>query len=230
MKKYQMLAVALLATCSIVSAEETVSVTGSVSVTATSSPAVKPRMENVPVRAMIKEERKEMIQNNVKERVELNTNVRAGVKAASTTEDKQAIRENAKVERKDMREENKTEREEFRVKAKAEVKGKIISNVSKLNGVVTHFENALTRVNTFITNKKASSTVDVTKAESLSVAAKVSLDKVKTNIAAVSAFSSVEITADNKEALKTSLKTAQESIKTFQQDLKNLLEEVKKLK
>lgn len=179
-------------------------------------------------RRELMEDRKDMRDQNQGERKDLRMDTREQMKNASSSDERRAIMEDARGKREDMRASNTAERKDMNERSRELAKNKIGQVVERLNMVVDHLTNALNRTERFIGDKKASSTVDMSKYDPMVAKAKASLVVVKANVDAVKSFtaSSTDPSSD-KEALKTKVKTAQDSVKAFQDDLKNLLETIK---
>jgi hypothetical protein len=233
MKKYQMLAIVGLSTIAIVSAQS--SAPGQ----DRPRPIIKEiRQEMRPPmgavnasgspRRELMEDRKEMRDQNQEDRKDLIMETRERMKNASSSDERRSIMEDARGKREDMRASNTEERKQMNDRSRELARNKMGQVVERLNMVVDHLSNALNRTERFINDKKASSTVDMTKYDPMLAKAKASLVVVKSNIDAVKSFtaSSTDPSSD-KEALKSKVKTAQDSIKTFQDDLKSLLETLK---
>jgi hypothetical protein len=248
MKKYQILGVAMLATFAIAGAQEGTGVSVNLSAdvkASTTMPRPKPmppvRQEVKEMRGEMREERQEIMgerkeimntrvemrASNTVERKDLRVETRDMMKNATSVEDRKEVRNNQMEKRGEMRASNTEDRKELNQKSKELAKVKITAIVEKLKLVTSHLEKALTRTETFVANKKASSTVDMSKTEGLLAIAKTSLAKVKTDVAAVEIYANVEVTSDNRDMIRSVVKTAQDSIKSFQDSLKNVLETIR---
>jgi uncharacterized protein YbcI len=181
-----------------------------------------------PRRELI-EDRKEMRDQNQGDRKELRMDTREQMKNASSSDERRAIMEDARGKREDMRASNTEERKEMNERSRELAKNRVAQTVERLKMVTVHLENALTRTEKFIADKKASTTVDMSKYETMLTKAKSSLANVKSGIAGVEVMvsASTTLTVENKDAIKVSVKSVQDNIKIFQDDLKVLLSGLK---
>ncbi len=176
-----------------------------------------------PRRELI-EDRKEMRDQNQEDRKDLRMETRTEMKSASSSDERRAIMEDARGKREDMRASNTAERKEMNERSRELAKNRVGQAVERLSMVADHFSGALDRLEKFVNEKKASTTVDMSKYEAMLTKAKSSLATVKTNLDATKSLlaSTGEVTVENKTALKLSVKTTQDSVKVLQSDLKTL--------
>ena len=229
MKKYQVLGLAVMATFAMTAAQDGTMQPVAVSAELRASTTMpRPKMMP-PLRKEIKEDRKEMHDQNQEDRKDLRVETRGMLKSATSAEDRKEIRNNQMEKRDDMRASNTEERKEMKERSRDLAKNRVGQVAERFKLVTVHLENALTRTEKFISNKKASSTVDMSAADALLVKAKSSLANVKSGIAGVESMvsASTTLTVENKEAIKVAVKSVQDNIKTFQDDLKNLLTSLK---
>lgn len=175
------------------------------------------------------EDRKEMRDQNQEDRKDLRMETKTEMKSASSSDERRAIMEDARGKREDMRASNTAERKEMNERSRDLAKNRVGQAVERLKMVTVHLENALTRTEKFIADRKASSTVDMSASDALLVKAKASLANVKSGIAGVEVMvsASTTLTVENKDAVKVAVKSVQDNVKIFQDDLKALLSNLK---
>lgn len=234
MKKYQILGLAAMTTFAIVGAQNGPGMPpppmmGSASVEMRASTTIERPRIMPPLRQDIKDDRREMRDQNREDRKDFRMETREQMKNASSSDERRAIMEDARGRREDMHASNTVERKEINERSKELAKNKISQTVERLKMVTEHLENALIRTEKFITDKRASSTADMTSINTLLAKAKTSLVNVKNGIAGIEASvsASTTLTVENKDSIKSSVKAVQDNIKTFQDDLKNLLNALK---